>query len=242
MKTALGDPGPTANHGRQRPSPTTCSTSSPATSSTSRRRARSTRAQGPGDRREGPRQRLHDRPAPAGSTRSRSRPRWPPISAGKATSGTTGSRSLQTTVKPGNVTLDPNTPATISGGRAPELDVQVSNQGSVDEKRRRRQLQPHGRYRRRSAAARPSARSPPGSIQTRRRFRSSRRPEEHAADPRGHRRIRCRASRSPTTTASRTRSPSARWAGRGVSPEGLEVPCAVAGAPPVPTQPRPSAP
>ncbi len=55
------------------------------------------------------------------------------VSAGKATSGSHGLALLQTTVKPGNVTLDPNTPATISGGGAPGLDVQVQNQGSADE-------------------------------------------------------------------------------------------------------------
>ncbi len=55
------------------------------------------------------------------------------VSAGKATSGSHGLALLQTTVTPGNVTLDPNTPATISGGGAPRLDVQVQNQGSADE-------------------------------------------------------------------------------------------------------------
>jgi CARDB len=55
------------------------------------------------------------------------------VSAGKATSGSHGLALLQTTVKPGNVTLDPNTPATIGGGGAPGLDVQVQNQGSADE-------------------------------------------------------------------------------------------------------------
>jgi hypothetical protein len=55
------------------------------------------------------------------------------VSAGKATSGTHGLALLQTTVKPGGETLDPNTPATISGGGRPELDVQVQNQGSADE-------------------------------------------------------------------------------------------------------------
>jgi CARDB protein len=55
------------------------------------------------------------------------------VSAGKATSGTHGLALLQTTVKPGNVTLDPNTPATISGSGGPELEVQVQNQGTADE-------------------------------------------------------------------------------------------------------------
>jgi CARDB len=55
------------------------------------------------------------------------------VSSGKATSGTHGLALLQTTIKPGNVTLDPNTPATVSGGGTAELDVQVQNQGSADE-------------------------------------------------------------------------------------------------------------
>ena len=38
-------------------------------------------------------------------------------------------------MKPGDVQLSPDTPATISGGTSgAQLDVQVSNQGSVDEK------------------------------------------------------------------------------------------------------------
>jgi hypothetical protein len=55
------------------------------------------------------------------------------VSAGKAASGDHGLALLQTSVKPGNVTLDPNTPATITGGGPPGVDVQVQNQGSVDE-------------------------------------------------------------------------------------------------------------
>jgi hypothetical protein len=55
------------------------------------------------------------------------------VSAGKATRGSHGLAILQTTVKPGNVALDPNTPATISGGGAPAIDVQVQNQGSANE-------------------------------------------------------------------------------------------------------------
>src|SRR5205823_3871632 len=55
------------------------------------------------------------------------------VSAHKAANGTHGLALLQTTVKPGNVTLDPNTPATISGGGTPAIDVQVQNQGSVEE-------------------------------------------------------------------------------------------------------------
>ena len=55
------------------------------------------------------------------------------VSASKATSGSHGLALLQTTVKPGDTTLDPNTPATISGSGRPELEVQVQNQGSADE-------------------------------------------------------------------------------------------------------------
>ena len=55
------------------------------------------------------------------------------VSAHKAASGTHGLALLQTTVKPGNVTLDPSTPATVSGGGTPSVDVQVQNQGSVEE-------------------------------------------------------------------------------------------------------------
>jgi hypothetical protein len=58
------------------------------------------------------------------------------ISSGTATSkGTHGLAIVQTTVKPGDVTLSPDTPATVSGGTSgAQLNVQVSNQGSVDEK------------------------------------------------------------------------------------------------------------
>jgi hypothetical protein len=51
-----------------------------------------------------------------------------------STHGTHGLSIVQTTVKPGDVLLDPTTPATISGGGAPRLDIQVANGGSVDEK------------------------------------------------------------------------------------------------------------
>ncbi len=51
-----------------------------------------------------------------------------------ATHGTHGLSIVQTTVKPGDVLLDPTTPATISGSGAPQIDVQVANGGSVDEK------------------------------------------------------------------------------------------------------------
>ena len=56
------------------------------------------------------------------------------VSGGKAaTSGTHGLGLLQTTIKPGNEVLDPSTPATISGGGPPEVDVQVQNQGDQEE-------------------------------------------------------------------------------------------------------------
>ena len=52
------------------------------------------------------------------------------VSGGKqATSGTHGLALYQTTVKPGEVSLDPNTAATISGSGPPEVDVQVQNRG-----------------------------------------------------------------------------------------------------------------
>jgi len=58
------------------------------------------------------------------------------ISSSNATSkGSHGVAIVQTTVKPGDVVLSPDTPATISGGTSgAQLNVQVSNQGSVDEK------------------------------------------------------------------------------------------------------------
>jgi CARDB len=56
------------------------------------------------------------------------------VSGGKqATSGTHGLALYQTTVKPGDVSLDPNSPATISGGGPFEVDVQVQNQGDSEE-------------------------------------------------------------------------------------------------------------
>jgi hypothetical protein len=51
-----------------------------------------------------------------------------------ATHGTHGLSIVQTTVKPGDVLLDPTTPATISGSGAPQIDVEIANGGSVDEK------------------------------------------------------------------------------------------------------------
>jgi hypothetical protein len=57
------------------------------------------------------------------------------ISTGKeASRGSHGLALVQTTVKPGDVALTTDTPATISGPGSAEIDVQVSNQGSVDEK------------------------------------------------------------------------------------------------------------
>jgi hypothetical protein len=56
------------------------------------------------------------------------------VSGGKqATSGTHGLGLLQTTIKPGNVILTPDTPATISGSGPVEVDVQVQNQGDSEE-------------------------------------------------------------------------------------------------------------
>jgi hypothetical protein len=51
----------------------------------------------------------------------------------QATSGTHGLGLLQTTIKPGNVTLDPSTPATISTSGPYQVDVQVQNQGDSEE-------------------------------------------------------------------------------------------------------------
>jgi hypothetical protein len=58
------------------------------------------------------------------------------ISSGnEATKGTHGLSIVQTTVKPGDVQLSTDTPATISGGtKGAQVNVQVSNGGSVDEK------------------------------------------------------------------------------------------------------------
>jgi CARDB len=56
------------------------------------------------------------------------------VSGGKATtSGTHGLALYQTTVKPGDVSLDPNSAATITGSGPPEVDVQVQNQGDSEE-------------------------------------------------------------------------------------------------------------
>jgi CARDB protein len=51
----------------------------------------------------------------------------------QATSGTHGLALYQTIVKPGDVSLDPNSPATISGSGPPEIDVEVQNQGDSEE-------------------------------------------------------------------------------------------------------------
>ncbi len=58
------------------------------------------------------------------------------ISSGnQAAKGSHGVAIVQTVVKPGDVLLSPDTPATVSGGtKAAQLNVQVSNQGSADEK------------------------------------------------------------------------------------------------------------
>ena len=56
------------------------------------------------------------------------------VSGGKqATSGTHGLALYQTTVQPGDVNLDPSSPATITGTGPFELDVQVQNQGDSEE-------------------------------------------------------------------------------------------------------------
>ncbi len=57
------------------------------------------------------------------------------VSSKNVSSGSHGVAIVQTTVKPGNVALSPDTPTTISGGGGPpEIDVEVSNQGSANEK------------------------------------------------------------------------------------------------------------
>jgi hypothetical protein len=56
------------------------------------------------------------------------------ISGGKAaTSGTHGLGLLQTTIKPGNVVLDPSTPATLTADGPYTIDAQVQNQGDSQE-------------------------------------------------------------------------------------------------------------
>ena len=56
------------------------------------------------------------------------------VSGGKkATSGTHGLALYQTTVQPGDVTLDPSSAATITATGPLELDVQVQNQGDSEE-------------------------------------------------------------------------------------------------------------
>jgi hypothetical protein len=56
------------------------------------------------------------------------------ISSKNVTAGAHGVAIVQTIVKPGSTILSPDTPTTISGSGAPEIDVDVSNQGSVTEK------------------------------------------------------------------------------------------------------------
>jgi hypothetical protein len=56
------------------------------------------------------------------------------VSGGRqATSGTHGLALYQTTVQPGDVSLDPSSTATISGTGPPEIEVQVQNQGDSEE-------------------------------------------------------------------------------------------------------------
>lgn len=56
------------------------------------------------------------------------------VSSKDVSAGSHGVAIVQTTVKPGSVALSPDTPTTISGSGAPEIDVEVSNQGSATEK------------------------------------------------------------------------------------------------------------
>lgn len=56
------------------------------------------------------------------------------ISSKNIAAGSHGVAIVQTIVKPGNTILSPDTPTTISGSGAPEIDVDVSNQGSATEK------------------------------------------------------------------------------------------------------------
>lgn len=56
------------------------------------------------------------------------------VSSKNITAGSHGVAIVQTIVKPGNAILSPDTPTTISGSGAPEIDVDVSNQGSANEK------------------------------------------------------------------------------------------------------------
>jgi hypothetical protein len=57
------------------------------------------------------------------------------ISTKNASAGSHGVAIVQTSIKPGNTILSSDTPTTIPGGSgAPEVDVEVSNQGSANEK------------------------------------------------------------------------------------------------------------
>jgi hypothetical protein len=57
------------------------------------------------------------------------------ISTKNASAGSHGVAIVQTSVKPGNTLLSTDTPTTIPGGSgSPEVDVEVSNQGSATEK------------------------------------------------------------------------------------------------------------
>ena len=106
------------------------------------------------------------------------------------------------------MTLDPNTPATISGSGPPELDVQVQNQGDSEETDVGVSFQLTGGTQTISGDGDDPAdrrRRDPDRLDPDR-ARARHRPAAHA---RGDRRSRSRASRSPTTTARPTRSPSA---------------------------------
>jgi len=56
------------------------------------------------------------------------------VSSKNVSAGSHGVAIVQTVVKPGNTILSPDTPTTISGSGAPEIDVDISNQGSANEK------------------------------------------------------------------------------------------------------------
>jgi len=56
------------------------------------------------------------------------------VSSKNVTAGAHGTSIVQTIAKPGSVVLSTDTPTTITGHGAPEIDVDVSNEGSANEK------------------------------------------------------------------------------------------------------------
>jgi hypothetical protein len=56
------------------------------------------------------------------------------VSSKNVTAGAHGTSIVQTIAKPGSVVLSTDTPTTITGSGAPEIDVDVSNEGSANEK------------------------------------------------------------------------------------------------------------